>query len=72
LSLMLKRGALPLAIAIQYIGGSFFMTFLAMGLALGHAEPEAIYIIIGMICAALTAALHRAIGLRLIRAAAEE
>ena len=30
LSLIIKRGALPLAIAIQYLGGSFFMTFLAI------------------------------------------
>jgi len=72
LSLILKRGALPLAIAIQYMGGSFFMSFLAMGLSLGRAEPGAIFFIIGVICAVLTAVLHRAIGLRLIRAAAEE
>jgi len=72
LSLILKRGALPLAVAIQYLGGSFFMTFLAMGLSLGRADPGAIYFIIGFICAVLTAVLHRAIGLRLTRAAAEE
>ena len=72
LSLILKRGALPLAVAIQYLGGSFFMTFLAMGLSLGRADPGAIYFIIGLICAVLTGILHRAIGLRLTRAAAEE
>ena len=41
LSLILKRGALPLAIAIQYLGGSFFMTFLTIILSMGAAAALA-------------------------------
>ncbi len=73
LSLIIKRGALPLAIAIQYIGGSFFMAILAiMFSAGGSSGPGAICLLTGLICVVSTVVLHRAIGLRLARAAAEE
>jgi ABC-type transport system involved in multi-copper enzyme maturation permease subunit len=72
LSLVIKRGALPLAIAIQYLGGSFFMTFLAIFLSVGRSGPGATFFVTGMICMVMTVVLHRAIGLRLARAAAEE
>jgi ABC-type transport system involved in multi-copper enzyme maturation permease subunit len=73
LSLVIKRGALPLAIAIQYFGGAFFMTFLAMILSAGGGTgPGGICIFTGTICVVSTVVLHRAIGLRLERAAAEE
>jgi hypothetical protein len=73
LSLIIKRGALPLAIAIQYLGGSFFMTFLTILFSAGGSSgPGAICFFTGLICVAMTVVLHRAIGLRLARAAAEE
>jgi len=73
LSLIIKRGALPLAIAIQYLGGSFFMTFLTILFSAGGSSgPGAICFLTGLICVAMTVVLHRAIGLRLARAAAEE
>ena len=72
LSLIIKRGALPLAIAIQYVGGSFFTTFLAIFLSVGRSGPGATCFVTGMICVVMTIVLHRAIGLRLVRAAAEE
>jgi hypothetical protein len=73
LSLILKRGALPLAIAIQYLGGALFMTFLAMIFSVGGSSgPGAICFFAGAICVVSTIVLHRAIGLRLERAAAEE
>ena len=72
MSLIIKRGALSLAIAIQYLGGSFFMTFLGIIFSTGGGGPGAIYLFTGMICVVLTVVLHCAIGLRLARAAAEE
>jgi hypothetical protein len=73
LSLIIKRGALPLAIAIQYLGGSFFMTFLTIIFSTGgRSGPGAICSFTGLICVVSTVVLHRAIGLRLARAAAEE
>ncbi|HEX4263308.1 MAG TPA: hypothetical protein VH597_03130 [Verrucomicrobiae bacterium] len=73
LSLVLKRGALPVAIVIQYLGGSFFLGFMSMFLVFaggGGAEVFPFFII--LICIVLTGVLHRAIGFRLVRAAAEE
>ncbi len=72
LSLVVKRGALPLAIAIQYLGGSFFMTFVAFTFSGNRSGPDAICFITGSISVVMTIILHRAIGLRLARAAAEE
>jgi ABC-type transport system involved in multi-copper enzyme maturation permease subunit len=73
LSLIIKRGALPLAIAIQYLGGSFFITLLGIIFSTGGGSgPGTICFISGAICVATTIILHRAIGLRLARAAAEE
>jgi ABC-type transport system involved in multi-copper enzyme maturation permease subunit len=73
LSLIIKRGALPLAIAIQYLGGSFFIGFLTLFFSFGGATgPGVILFFTGIICVVLTAILHRAIGLRLALAAAEE
>ncbi len=73
LSLILKRGALPLAIAIQYLGGSFFMTFLGIVFsASGSRGDVAICLLAAMICVPAIIVLHFAIGLRLARAAAEE
>ena len=73
LSLIIKRGALPLAIAIQYLGGSFFMAFLTIIFSTGGSSgPDAICVFTGLICVVMTIVLHRAIGLRLARAAAEE
>jgi hypothetical protein len=71
LSLVIKRGALPAAIAIQYVGGSFFLIFVEMaGMVSGSADGPLFFI--GFICVALTIVLHRAIGIRLERAAAAE
>ena len=73
LSLIIKRGALPLAIAIQYLGGSFFMAFLTIIFSIGGSGgPGAICLFTSMICVVMTIVLHCAIGLRLARAAAEE
>jgi ABC-type transport system involved in multi-copper enzyme maturation permease subunit len=72
LSLVLKRGALPIAIAIQYLGGSFFFGFMSALFIFGAGSAEIIPFLIILICIVLTGVLHRAIGLRLIRAAAEE
>lgn len=73
LSLVIKRGALPLAIAIQYLGGSFFMIFLARLFSIGGSiGPGAIFFFTGIICVVSTTVLHRANRLRLARAAAEE
>lgn len=73
LSLVIKRGALPLAIAIQYLGGAIFMTFTSLFLSgSGGGGAEGVLFVTGAICVVLTVALHRAIGLRLTRAAAEE
>ena len=72
LSLVIKRGALPLAIAIQFFGSSFLMTFLGLMFFGGSDGPGAVLFITGIICLAVTFVLHRAIGQRLARAAAEE
>ncbi len=73
LSLILKRGALPLAIAIQYLGGTFFTTFMGLIFSIGGGgSGEAIILFLIMICGVLTVVLHFAIGSRLARAAAEE
>jgi hypothetical protein len=73
LSLVLKRGALPIAVAIQYLGGSFFFGFISMFFfAFGSRTAEVIPFFIILICIVLTGFLHRGIGLRLVRAAAEE
>ena len=73
LSIVIKRGALPLAIAIQYLGGSFFMGFLTIIFSLGGSgAPGAICLFGIMICVVATLVLHLAIGSRLARAAAEE
>jgi hypothetical protein len=69
LSLILKRGALPLAIAIQYVGGSFFLGILAF---LFRGDSDTIFFFTAFLCVAGTIVLHPAIGLRLARAAAEE
>lgn len=74
LSLIVKRGALPLAIGIQYVGGSFFITFLGIIFAAGGGGTgtgDMICFVTGLLCVGATIALHRAIGLRLARAAAE-
>lgn len=73
LSLIIKRGALPLAVAIQYLGGSFFLSFLSL-LFMGAARsgPDVLFALTGIICIIGTGILHRAIGLRLAAAAAEE
>jgi ABC-type transport system involved in multi-copper enzyme maturation permease subunit len=70
LSLVLKRGALPLAFAIQFVGGVFMMWFVAMFSVLLRFEWGTYFIAGG--CIVLTALLHRGIGYRLERAAAEE
>jgi hypothetical protein len=70
LSLVIKRGALPLAIAIQYLGGSFFLGFVSFFIFAGGVGVASF--VIGFICLVLIVILHRAIGYRLVRAAAEE
>lgn len=74
LSLVLKRGALPLAIAIHYLGGSIFMGFFSFFLAAvgGMGGVRAVLFMSGFVCVLLTIPLHFAIGYRLERAAAEE
>jgi ABC-type transport system involved in multi-copper enzyme maturation permease subunit len=72
LSLVIKRGALPLAIAIQFFGGSFLMSLLAVMFISSGGGPGVVAIVTALICLALTFVLHHAIGLRLARAAAEE
>jgi hypothetical protein len=73
LSLIVKRGALPLAIAIQYLGGSFGVTFLGlMFVAAGPGAPDALLFMIGLFCVVMTVILHVAIGRRLTAVAAQE
>ena len=70
LSLVIKRGALPLAIAIQYLGGGFFMgiiTTISMAVRF-----QGIVFVIAFGCLAASVFLHYGIGYRLVRAAAEE
>ena len=70
LSLVIKRGALPLAIAIQYLGGSFFLGFIsAFFIAVGF---QGVVFLIAFGCLVITAFLHRGIAYRLERVAAEE
>jgi ABC-type transport system involved in multi-copper enzyme maturation permease subunit len=73
LSLLIKRGALPLAIAIQYLGGSFSMTFIGfMFAAAGPNGPDVLLFMVGLFCAVMTVVLHVAIGRRLLTVAAQE
>lgn len=73
LSLVLKRGALPLAFAIQYIGGSFVFGFLSVVmLTLGPRSNTSIVGVAAFICIVLIAALHGAVRVRLARVAARE
>jgi ABC-type transport system involved in multi-copper enzyme maturation permease subunit len=71
-SLVIKRGALALAIGVQYFGGSFLMSFLGILLFSSGGGSDGILIFTAVICLVMTFVLHRAIGLRLARAAAEE
>ncbi len=73
LSLVIKRGAMPLAIAIQYLGGSFLMTFMGMLFFRGGADGAAAMLIIAaLFCVTMTVILHLAIGRRLADVAAQE
>ena len=73
LSLVIKRGALPLAIAIQYLGGSFFTTFLGVVfMAASRSGPDVMFVLMGLFCAVMTVVLHVAIGHRLSTVAAQE
>lgn len=71
LSLVIKRGALPLAFAIQYLGGSFLLGILGLAFA-GARGPGGFFVVISFICLVATLILHLAIGRRLSRAIAEE
>jgi hypothetical protein len=71
LSLVIKRGALPLAIAIQYVGGSFSVAIAGMVYA-SAGGPGGFMFLVGLVCVVLIGILHRAIGFRLERVAAEE
>jgi ABC-type transport system involved in multi-copper enzyme maturation permease subunit len=70
LSLVIKRGALPLAFAIHFVGGMFVLWFVAIFSMLLRFDGSSYFIAFG--CVVLTAILHRGIGYRLERAAAEE
>jgi hypothetical protein len=70
LSLVLKRGALPLAIGIQVMGIFFFGMFIQIFFMLSRFSGGSYFIAFG--CLVITAVLHRAIGYRLVRLAAEE
>ncbi len=72
LSLVVKRGALPLAIVIEYGGGLFFMMFTGLFFAMASAGPYAISIVMSFICVALTIPLHFGIWYRLELAGAQE
>lgn len=71
LSLVIKRGALPLAIAIQYVGGSFSLALAGMVYS-SAGGPGGFLFLVGLVCTVLIGILHRAIGFRLERVAAEE
>lgn len=71
LSLVLKRGALPLAIAIHYLGGTMFMGFVGVLFAT-MGGFGGMFFIVAPVVIVLTVILHWAIGFRLERAAAEE
>lgn len=70
-SLVVKRGALPLAFAVQYIGGSFLLGFLAVAFV-GANGSGGLFVCISFICLVATCILHCAIGSRLNRAIAED
>jgi hypothetical protein len=70
LSLVLKRGALPLAIAIQFMGLFFFTVFINMFFMLARVNGGSYFIAFG--CLVVAAVLHRGIGYRLAQAAAQE
>lgn len=72
LSLVIKRGALPLAVAIQYLGGMFLTIPFSLIFMVGPGGRDwgMLFLLAGTIVA--TAVLHAAIGGRLVRAAAEE
>jgi hypothetical protein len=72
LSLVIKRGALPLAIAIYYFGSTFLMLPFTMLLAVSRGGPESMLILVTVAAIVLTVVLHGRIGARLERAAAEE
>ena len=71
LSLVLKRGALVLAFVIQYLGGTFCLSFSGLFFMV-PGGPGAGCLVAIMLCALATGVLHHAIGLRLARVAAEE
>src|SRR5581483_3327185 len=59
LSLIIKRGALALAVAIQYLGGSFFMMFLGLLFSLaGSSGPGVALFFTGTICVVMIVILH--------------
>jgi len=72
LSLVIKRGALPLAVAIQYVGGIFLMAPISLIFMRGSGGQDLgmLFILAGTLTA--TGVFHKAIGVRLERAAAEE
>jgi hypothetical protein len=70
LSLVIKRGALPLAFAIHFVGVMFVMFFIGMFTMLLRFEGSSYFIAFG--CLVITGILHRGIGYRLEHAAAEE
>jgi hypothetical protein len=72
LSLVIKRGALPLAIAIQYLGGMLFFGFAAILFSGFSGGIGGVLFLTGFVCVVLTIPLHLAIGYRLERAAAQE
>lgn len=69
LSLVIKRGALPLAIGIQYVGG---MVFIAMTAFMFGGQMGGVLFLACLVCIGLTIPLHFGIGMRLARLAAEE
>ena len=71
LSLVVKRGALPLAFAIQYGGGFFLLALFSMAFS-GGGGPEVLFVMIIIFSVVMIFVLHNAIGSRLARAAAEE
>lgn len=71
LSLIVKRGALPLAFAIQYIGGMLVTTFMGIVFVIGTGGVSMMCVLLGFISAAGTLILHGAIGKRLVAVAAE-
>jgi ABC-type transport system involved in multi-copper enzyme maturation permease subunit len=70
LSLVVKRGALPLAFAIHFVGGFFILWFVSMFTIFFRFSGTVYFVAFG--CLVLIAILHRGIGYRLERVAAEE